>query len=161
MLGCWGPAAAYRDAQPRTQGFRMPTGATPSHKVRFVPLRCLIVDDSPEFLDAARRLLQQEGVDVAGVASTGDRAIRLADELRPDATLVDIDLGGEDGIRLAQRLAEDPARSACKVILISTHDEEEFVEAIEASPAVGFIAKSDISADAIRTLIGPSAGRRG
>ncbi len=129
--------------------------------MRFVPLRCLIVDDSPEFLDAASRLLQQEGIDVAGVTSTGDGAVRLAAELRPDATLVDIDLGSEDGLAVAQRLAGDPGHSAGKVILISTHDEEEFLEAIEGSPAVGFIPKSEISGDAIRQLVGRSAGRPG
>ena len=69
-------------------------------------MRCLIVDDSPEFLDAARRFLEREGVEVVGVASTGEDAYRLADELRPDVTLVDIDLGGEDGLAVARRLAE-------------------------------------------------------
>ena len=120
-------------------------------------LRCLIVDDSPDFLDAARRLLQQEGIDVAGVASTGDEAVRLANELRPDVTLLDIDLGSEAGFDVARRLADTAGRNAGVVILISTHDGEEFVDAIEASPVVGFIPKSALSADAIRQLLGRSA----
>ena len=119
-------------------------------------MRCLIVDDSPDFLDAARRLLQQEGIAVAGVASTGDQAVRLAEELRPDVTLVDIDLGGEDGLAVARRVADAAGQHSGKVILISTHDEEEFSESIEASPAVGFIPKSALSAAAIRRLIGSS-----
>jgi DNA-binding NarL/FixJ family response regulator len=120
-------------------------------------LRCLIVDDSPEFLDAARRLLQQEGIDVAGVASASEDAFRLADELRPDVTLVDIDLGGQDGLAVARQLAEQAGRHAGKVILISTHAEDEFAELIEASPAIGFISKSALSADAIGRLV--NAGR--
>ena len=109
-------------------------------------LRCLIIDDNPEFLDAARALLQHEGIDVAGVASNGEEALRLATELRPDVTLIDIDLGVEDGIAIAQRLADSDGRPAGKLILISTHFEDEFADLIQASPAIGFVPKSDLSA---------------
>ena len=117
-------------------------------------LRCLIIDDNPEFLDAARALLQHEGIDVVGVASKGEEALRLARELGPDVTLIDIDLGAEDGIAVAQRLADGDGRPAGKLILISTHFEDEFADLIEASPAVGFVPKSDLSAEAIYALIG-------
>ena len=122
-------------------------------------MRCLIVDDSTEFLDAARRLLQQEGVTVAGVASSGDDAIRLAGELRPDVTLVDIDLGADDGIALARRLAAIDGQPGGKLILISTHSEDEFADLIQGSPVVGFVAKSELSADAIRALTGTGPER--
>lgn len=114
--------------------------------------RCLIVDDSPEFLDAARRLLQHQGIDVAGVASSGAEALVLAERLRPDVTLVDIDLGGEDGFAVVRQLADRDGHAAGKVILISTHSIEEFAELIEASPAIGFISKTALSAEAIRRL---------
>lgn len=117
-------------------------------------LRCLIIDDNPEFLDAARALLQHEGIDVVGVASKGEEALRLARELGPDVTLIDIDLGAEDGIAVAQRLADSDGRPAGKLILISTHFEDEFADLIQASPAVGFVPKSDLSAEAIYALIG-------
>jgi DNA-binding NarL/FixJ family response regulator len=116
-------------------------------------LRCLIVDDSPCFREAARRLLERQGITVVGVASNGGEALRLAEELRPDVTLLDIDLGGESGLELARRLHEaGPARSA--VILISTHVEEDYAELIAASPAVGFLAKTALSAGAIQNLLG-------
>jgi DNA-binding NarL/FixJ family response regulator len=122
-------------------------------------LRCLIIDDSPEFLDAARRFLQQEGIAVAGVASSGDEAVRLARELRPDVTLIDINLGVEDGIDLARRLAASEGQPAGKLILISTHGEDEFVDLIQDSPAIGFVAKSALSGDAIRALTGAGPDR--
>ena len=56
-------------------------------------MRCLIVDDSADFIDAARGLLECEGIAVVGVASTSADALRRFDELRPDVTLVDINLG--------------------------------------------------------------------
>ena len=122
-------------------------------------MRCLIVDDSPEFLDAARRLLHQEGIAVSGVASSGDEAIRLAGELRPDVTLIDIDLGVEDGIALARRLAASDGQPAGKLILISTHGEDEFADLIQDSPVTGFVAKSALSGDAIRALTGAGPDR--
>ena len=67
-------------------------------------LRCLIVDDSPRFLDAARGLLERQGVTIVGVASNSAEALQRAVELRPDVTLLDIDLGGESGLELARRL---------------------------------------------------------
>jgi DNA-binding NarL/FixJ family response regulator len=70
-----------------------------------MPLRCLIVDDNPGFLAAARDLLECQGVSVVGVASTSAEARRRSRELRPDVTLVDIDLGGESGFDVVRALA--------------------------------------------------------
>jgi CheY-like chemotaxis protein len=116
-------------------------------------LRCLIVDDSPRFLDAARGLLERQGVTVVGVASNSTDALQRAEQLRPDVTLVDIDLGGESGLELARRLHDPDGRAPAPVILISTHAEQDYAELIAASPAVGFLAKTALSGDAIRGLL--------
>jgi len=94
-------------------------------------------------------LLGREGVDVVGVASSGAEAVRLAAALRPEVTLVDIDLGEEDGFEVARRLSED-GRS---VILVSTHAEEDLAPLIAASPALGFVSKARLSARAIRDTL--------
>ena len=114
-------------------------------------LSCLIVDDSPTFLEAAAGLLEREGVAVLGVASTADQAVRRAHELRPDVVLVDIALGTESGFDLARRLVEQEPGGA-EVILISTHAEADFADLIEQAPVLGFVAKSELSASAIRRL---------
>ena len=117
-------------------------------------IRCLIVDDSPRFAQVAVELLQDEGVDVVGVASGAEEAVRLARELRPDLALVDIDLGADNGLDVASRLcSEEHGRLAEAVILISTHGEEQFAELIAASPAVGFLPKAQLSVDAIQALL--------
>jgi DNA-binding NarL/FixJ family response regulator len=116
-------------------------------------LRCLIVDDSRRFLDAARGLLERQGITVVGVASTGVDALRLAEELRPDVTLLDIDLGGESGFEVAGRLSRRANGSPSTIILISTHDGQDFADLIAASPAVGFLSKSALSAAGIRDLL--------
>jgi two-component system nitrate/nitrite response regulator NarL len=120
--------------------------------------RVLIVDDNRQFLEAARDLLEREGLRVVGVAATSAEALQRAAELRPEVVLVDIRLGGESGFDLARRLAgqqrEDPA-----VILISTYAEADFLDLIAESPARGFLPKPGLSADAIRRIVGdPASG---
>ena len=121
-------------------------------------LRCLIVDDSPHFLQSARALLEREGIAVVGVASTGAEALRRAEELQPDATLVDVDLGGESGLDLARRLQRETTLEPSSVILISADAEEDFADLITASPTAGFLCKSNLSARAIRELLSKSGG---
>jgi DNA-binding NarL/FixJ family response regulator len=113
--------------------------------------RCVIVDDNALFLEGAADLLQREGLEVVGVTSNSAEAIRLVTELQPDVTLVDIDLGDEDGFELARRLHDISGTS--KVILVSTHAEEDLAHLIERSPALGFIAKTRLSAQAIRDTL--------
>jgi DNA-binding NarL/FixJ family response regulator len=121
-----------------------------------VPLRCLIVDDNSLFLEGAADLLRLEGVDVVGVASNSAQAIQLVSELRPDVTLVDIDLGDEDGLELTRRLSDTSAAHS-KVILVSTHSEDDLAQLIAASPALGFVPKTRLSAQAIRDLLDRAA----
>ena len=116
-----------------------------------MPLRCLIVDDRPSFSEAARELLTDQGVAVVGTATSAGEAIHKVEELQPDVALVDIDLGEESGFDLARRLAADGG--AVRVILISTHDEREFKKLIESSPTVGFLAKTELSAENILRLL--------
>jgi DNA-binding NarL/FixJ family response regulator len=116
-------------------------------------LHCLIVDDSSILLKTARALLEREGISVVGVASNSAEALRLVGELRPDVTLVDIELGEESGLDLADRLALLDGHLQTISILISTHPEEDFADLIAASPAAGFLHKTDLSAKAIHALV--------
>jgi DNA-binding NarL/FixJ family response regulator len=126
----------------------------PKWKVEAMALRCVIVDDSPGFVAAARSLLERQGLRVLGAASNCAEGLRLTAELRPDVVLVDIDLGGESGFELARRLdqMEDPAPAP--VILVSTHSEEDYADLIADSPTLGFLSKTAISATTIRTMLG-------
>ncbi len=115
-------------------------------------LRSLLVDDSPRFLAAARELLEREGIEVVGIASTIDDAVRLTGALRPDLCIVDIDLGDESGFDLARRLAE-PGGGQQHVLLISAYPEQDFSDMIAESPAVGFLPKPELSAARIRAML--------
>ena len=119
-----------------------------------VSIRCLLVDDSGAFIEAASVLLQREGMTVAGVASNSAEALRQARALRPDVVLVDLGLGDESGFVLARLLAQDGPGSNAEVILISARAEIDYAELIAESPAAGFLAKSELSARAIGRLLG-------
>lgn len=114
-----------------------------------MPIRCLIVDDNDSFLDAARVVLEREGLNVVGVATAGAEALKRVEELRPDVVLVDIALRGESGFDVARRLGEDGP----VVILISTRSEADFADLIADSPAAGFVPKSELSASAIERIL--------
>jgi DNA-binding NarL/FixJ family response regulator len=118
-------------------------------------LSCVIVDDSVEFLEAARSLLERQGIAVVGVAGSASDALQCVGELRPQVVLVDIDLAGDSGFEVARRIAQ---AAATRVILISTHAEDDFAEFIAESPAAGFIPKADLSARAIQRLVGGQGG---
>ena len=111
------------------------------------------MDDSSLFLEGAADLLRREGLDVVGAASTSAEAIRLVGQLRPEVTLVDVDLGDEDGLALTRQLCENSAAAYTKVILVSTHAPEDLAPLVAASPALGFIPKARLSAQAIRDAL--------
>jgi DNA-binding NarL/FixJ family response regulator len=115
-------------------------------------LRCLIVDDSTRFLTSASALLESQGIEIVGTATNGEQALELAASLRPGVVLVDVVLGDESGIELADLLiARVPSMV---VVLVSSHDREDFGDLIERSAAAGFIPKRGLSADAIASLFG-------
>jgi CheY-like chemotaxis protein len=118
-----------------------------------VALRCLIVDDNVDFLRTASNLLERQGMMVVGVASTIADALAKAVELKPDVSLVDIDLGDESGLDLAYRLSTTPATASSQVILISAYSEMDYADLIAASPAVAFLSKSELSSRAVEQAL--------
>ncbi len=132
----------------RPGGFRLAAMwlPPPAAILSCVAVRCLIVDDNSGFRDAARSPLEREEIQVVGDAKNSAEARSLVAELHPEVVLVDIALGAESGFDLARD-------GGPKLILISTLPEVDFVDLIAASPAVGFIAKSELSARAVRDLV--------
>jgi CheY-like chemotaxis protein len=115
-------------------------------------MRCLVVDDSPHFLEVARGLLEREGVAVVAVAKTSADALHRFAELRPDVVLVDIDLGEESGFDLVRKFTAARNGEASSVILISAYPEIDFADMIATSSATAFLPKSELSGRAIREI---------
>jgi DNA-binding NarL/FixJ family response regulator len=88
---------------------------------------------------------------VAGVAGSGAEAVEQVRTLRPDVVLIDIRLGGESGFEAARQLA---GGGPAALIMISSHAEEDYADLIADSPTAGFLAKAELSAVAIRHVLG-------
>jgi CheY-like chemotaxis protein len=130
------------------------TSPTPATIIFVVGHSCLIVDDSQDFLASAMRLLEAEGMHVVGVGS-GAEAARFLAANRVDVVLVDVDLGEEDGVAVASRIAaalEGPAA----VVVISSHDELRDLPMPDG--VAGFLPKDRLGAAAIETLVRVSDG---
>jgi CheY-like chemotaxis protein len=116
-------------------------------------LRCLIVDDSRDFLEAARLLLESEGITVVGVATNGVEALRRVAELQPDVTLVDVNLGIEDGFDVARSIAAASERTPGRVILISTYAEDDLLDPPSTGSELPFLSKTRLCAESLREAL--------
>lgn len=114
-------------------------------------LRCVIVDDDERFLNVARASLEREGVTVAGVADSHATAVQRVAAISPDVVLIDIRLGAESGFDVARELAANGCEAP--LIMISSHEEADYADLIAESPAAGFLAKTELSAGAIREAL--------
>jgi DNA-binding NarL/FixJ family response regulator len=115
----------------------------------------LIVDDHAPFRSLARSLLQAEGYTVVGEANDGASAVSEVRRLHPELVLLDIQLPDIDGFEVARQLAAEGNRAA--IVLISSRDASDYRRRLAETTARGFIAKSELSAGALRgVLAGPS-----
>ena len=104
------------------------------------PVRVLVADDEPLFVDTVKALLAgDDRVEVVGSASNGQDAVDLATALAPDLTLMDISMPVLDGIEAARRIRlEHP--SACILILTGSSIATDIDRARQAGVA-GFLTK--------------------
>ncbi|MFL5959973.1 MAG: response regulator transcription factor [Gaiellaceae bacterium] len=115
------------------------------------PRSVLVVDDHASFRSAARALLQGDGFEVVGESEDAASALAAVARLRPAIVLLDIGLPDGDGFEVAELLARraDPP----VVILISSREVAWYQGRLAESPARGFIAKGELSVDAIEALM--------
>lgn len=114
----------------------------------------LVVDDNHVFRGIARRLLVSYGLDVVGEAATVAAAIAAAQELRPDAALVDVGLPDGDGVSLAQQLAALPWGP--RIVLTSTDPDAASEQAVRGAGAVAFVTKDELPNAPLRHLLAPT-----
>ena len=110
------------------------------------PIRVLVVDDHAVVREGIRHILEGEpGFVVVGEAGNGVDALRLVTERRPDVVVLDVSMPGESGLRVAPKLRE--AAPDTRVLIMSMHDNAEYVREGVRAGASGYLLKDSAAAE--------------
>lgn len=105
-------------------------------------IKTLLVDDNPEFIEAAKRFLSSEKqFNVIGTALSGQEAIDQVEKLKPDLVLIDLAMPGMNGLEATQRIKSEP--DCPRVIILTLYNTRAYREASDSVGADGFVTKSD------------------
>lgn len=111
-------------------------------KTRKAKSRVLLVDDHPVVRDGLAQLIRGEAdLTVCGEAGSAEEALDAVNQLEPDLAIVDISLGGVNGIELIKNIKA--IRPALVVLVLSMHDESQFAERALRAGASGYVMKRE------------------
>jgi two-component system nitrate/nitrite response regulator NarL len=119
-------------------------------------LRIMLVDDHALVRSAIRQALTAPDVQVIAEASTGEEAMRLAPEVRPDILVLDIDLPGVSGLRILRELAPRLPETKIVMLTVSTN-QRDVLEAVRLG-AAGYLTKDLDPAALLRAIRGAADG---
>ena len=120
-------------------------------------VRLAIADDHALVRASLERLfLGYPHVDVVGTVCSGSRAIALAEKLKPDVFLLDIVMPGLNGLQAIPRIQE--ASPSTRVLIISMHDEPEYLQEAISRGASGLISKAASPEDLFRAIEAAARG---
>lgn len=121
-------------------------------------LRVLVADDHPMFRQGVISVLEAaEGMEVAGVAASGEEAVQLASELRPDVVLMDIRMPGLNGIEATARI-KSQYNDIQVLVLTMFKDDASVITAMKAG-ARGYILKDADSEDIVASIRSVASGK--
>ena len=115
-----------------------------------MPTRIILADDHALVRQGIKSLLEREGLQVVAEASDGREAIRHAEALAPDVVVMDIGMPTLNGMEAARELARCCPK--IKPILLTQHDEPQYVSAALSAGVKGYVLKSQISAELIHAI---------
>ena len=115
------------------------------------PVRVLVVDDQAPFRNAARAVVDRlAGFEVTAEAESGESAVSMAATITPDLVLMDINMGGINGIEATRQIVE--ANPDVMVVLLSTYELADLPPEARTSGAAAYLAKDDFGSRTIRAL---------
>jgi putative two-component system response regulator len=118
------------------------------------PTRVLIVEDHEAVGRGLELLLRREGMEIAGTAFDLESGRRLLERRRPDVVVVDVDLGGQNGLDLL----DDAERAGARVLLYTGRADPELLAAAESSKALGVATKAGPPVELIAAVRAVAAG---
>ena len=111
----------------------------------------LVADDEPLFVEMVRAMLSgEEGIEVIGTAGDGRAAVRLAVELNPDVTLMDVSMPVMDGIEATTRIRERNPEAAVLILTGGTTPGD--VDRARKAGASAYVTKDRIATDLIAEI---------
>jgi DNA-binding NarL/FixJ family response regulator len=111
----------------------------------------LIVDDQAPFRGAARAVVgATKEFSVVGEAESGEEAVELVSELCPDLVLMDINMGGIDGIEATRQICE--ANPGTMVVLVSTYAASDLAADARTCGAAAYVHKEELAPRVLRDL---------
>ena len=113
------------------------------------PRRVVIAEDEALIRMDLAEMLADEGYDVVGEAGDGQRAIELAEELRPDLVVLDVKMPVLDGIAAAERIA---AQRIAPVVILTAFSQRELVERARDSGAMAYLVKPFSASDLVPAI---------
>jgi DNA-binding NarL/FixJ family response regulator len=120
-------------------------------------IRVLLVDDQALFLEGLETLLSvHEDIQVVGQANNGQEAVKVAARIQPDVVLMDVRMPILDGVRATRRLTK--AMPQCKVIVLTTFDDDEYIFDSLRSGAVGYLLKDVASVQLVEAIRAAARG---
>ena len=119
-------------------------------------IRALLADDHVLVRQGLKSLLEREKVEVIAEASDGQDAIQLAERLRPDIAVLDISMPTLNGVDAARELARSCPKT--KVILLTQHEEEQYIYAALQARVKGYVLKSQVANDLVHAMQQVSGG---
>ncbi|WP_372632003.1 response regulator [Cohnella sp.] len=120
-------------------------------------LRILVADDHPLFRDGVRNVVEStEGMTVVGEAATGEDAVKLALELRPDVVLMDIRMPVLNGIEATARIRS--GNDSIRVLMLTMFKDDDSVISGMKAGASGYILKDADKEDIVRAIRTVAAG---
>lgn len=114
-------------------------------------VRVLIVDDQPPFRDAAKLVFDLlDSFDVIAEATSGEEALELAESLRPDLIVMDINLPGMNGVDATRDIAARHPETV--VVLVSTYEANALPLGASSSGARAYVHKEHLDADLLEQI---------
>ena len=115
-----------------------------------MPTRVLLADDHSLIRQALRTLLERQGFQVVSEASNGQEALRSMEKTQPDVAILDIGMPVLNGVDAARELVKSSPKT--KVILLTQHDEDQYVMEALRVGVRGYVLKSQAAEDLVHAI---------